>query len=115
MVATFEYNGELTIGNLYYRTEVGAHENSQSPYGTFDQGGNVWEWNEALATSSDRGLRGASYYQHAIDGSMHAEYRSLYATPVYEQFHFGFRVAAVPEPATLSLLCLGGLVLRRRR
>ena len=33
----------LTIGALYYRTEAGAHENSDSPYGTFDQGGNVNE------------------------------------------------------------------------
>ena len=39
--------GGYTIGSPYYRTEVGAHENSDSPYGTFDQGGNVWEWNEA--------------------------------------------------------------------
>ena len=25
---------------------MGEFENSESPYGTFDQGGNVWEWNE---------------------------------------------------------------------
>jgi hypothetical protein len=36
--ATF-YDGSYTIGSPYWRTEIGAHENSDSPYGTFDQGG----------------------------------------------------------------------------
>jgi formylglycine-generating enzyme required for sulfatase activity len=49
--ATFWNNG-YTIGSPYYRTEVGDHENSDSPYGTFDQGGNVWEWNEAIIIGS---------------------------------------------------------------
>ena len=31
-----------------YTTVVGEFQNSASPYGTFDQGGNVWEWNEAI-------------------------------------------------------------------
>ena len=37
-----------SIGSPYYRTNVGEFENSASAYGTFDQGGNVWEWNEAI-------------------------------------------------------------------
>jgi len=44
--ATF-WQGEYTIGQPYWRTEAGAHENSLSPYGTFDQGGNILEWNES--------------------------------------------------------------------
>jgi formylglycine-generating enzyme required for sulfatase activity len=55
--ATFYSNG-YTIGSPYYRTEVGDHENSDSPYRTFDQGGNVYEWNEAIVYGSYRGLRG---------------------------------------------------------
>ena len=44
--ANFHVGGVYTIGGPYWRTEVGEFENSESPYGTFDQGGNVWEWNE---------------------------------------------------------------------
>ena len=62
--ATFYgYPGDFTIGSPYYRTEVGAHENSDSPYGTFDQGGNVFEWNEAVLSGSYRGVRGGGLLQ----------------------------------------------------
>jgi sulfatase modifying factor 1 len=42
-----------------YLTGVGAFTNSVSAYGTFDQSGNVYQWNDLDGTaSSDRGLRG---------------------------------------------------------
>ena len=48
-----------------YTTVVGEFQNSPSPYGTFDQGGNVWEWNEAIIyQDSDcvlRDVRGGSF------------------------------------------------------
>ncbi len=59
--ATYFHNGAYTIGPPYYRTEVGAHENSESPYGTFDQGGNVWEFNESIPLFDGRGIRGGAY------------------------------------------------------
>jgi len=112
--ATF-YDNSYTIGSPHYRTEVGAHENSESPYGTFDQGGNVWEWNEAILRGSYRGLRGGSYdlnvhHLHASDrGSLN---------PTYESSDVGFRVVSIPEPGSLVLLVcglLGGLMSWRLR
>jgi len=92
--------GDYTIGSPYYRTVVGAHENSESPYDTFDQGGNVWEWTEAILYSSYRGLRGGSAYS---DGpTLHASYRSDVGNPTDEYNSVGFRVAEIPEPAPIE-------------
>jgi len=111
--ATFYDNGD-TIGSPYYRTEMGAHENSESPYDTFDQGGNVWEWNEALI-GSYRGLRGGSFSGSGDGSDLHAPSR-FYLNPSYESYGVGCRVSAVPEPATMAMLALGGLgMLIRRR
>jgi formylglycine-generating enzyme required for sulfatase activity len=113
--ATFSINGGnyYTIGSPYYRTEAGAHENSDSPYGTFDQGGNIWEWTEATDDVMSRGWRGGSW-GHG-DSHMHASDRVFNFLPTDENIISGFRVAHVPEPATLTLLTLGGLALVRRR
>jgi len=106
-------DGGYTIGSPFYRTSVGEFELSESPYDTFDQGGNVWEWNEAIIPGSYRGLRGGSFVYD--DHSLHAAFRGS-TDPTGEIGNVGFRVSAVPEPATMSLLALGGLgMLMRRR
>ncbi len=117
-------SGDYTIGSPYYRTEVGAHENSDSPYGTFDQGGNVWEWNEAVTENrfdedAFRGLRGGSYgvfdlWIHGHGASLHAAGRDDFM-PTYESDSIGFRVVAVPEPGSAAFLVLGTLAIVRRR
>ena len=47
-------NCEVAVGGP---TDVGAYTLSASPYGTFDQGGNVSEWNET-GLGSTLGIRG---------------------------------------------------------
>lgn len=105
--ATFPDNG-FTIGDPYYRTEVGAHENSDSPYGTFDQGGNVWEWNEAVVPAmphqsdqSLRGVRGGFFGGYWPQVSV---WDSAVSDPTYESCAIGFRVAYIPEPGTIVML-----------
>jgi formylglycine-generating enzyme required for sulfatase activity len=100
-----------------YTTLIGEFQNSDSPYGTFDQAGNVWEWNEAIpyqdVTLASRGLRGGSFYSSYE--ALFAGSRFGSAWPTDEGIGFGFRVAEVPEPATLALLALGGLAVLKRR
>ncbi len=89
------YGSDYAIGGPYYRTEVGAYnaKPSDSPYGTFDQGGNIMEWNEAVFYVSYRGIRGGSF--HDNDGILHAAPRNG-ASPTVEIIYHGFRVAEVP-------------------
>ncbi|MCP4241945.1 MAG: formylglycine-generating enzyme family protein [bacterium] len=93
-------NCSRAVGNL---TDGGSYTGSASPNGTFDQGGNVWEWNEALI-SSNRGLRGGSFGNGP--GYLAASYR-YYGNPTYEDNIVGFRVASIPEPGTGLLLMTG--------
>jgi formylglycine-generating enzyme required for sulfatase activity len=85
-----------------------------SYYATFDQNGNVWDWNESIINGDYRGVRGGSFAY--VNGSNEvAAYRAYSPPPWIGNCDVGFRVSEVPEPATLSLLALGGLSLLRRR
>ena len=90
-----------------YLTPVGTFAASPGPYGTYDMGGDVWQWNEANISGSFRGLRGGSW----ID-SPAAWPRPPAATtshPTVENNNIGFRVASVPEPGSLALLLAGAV------
>jgi formylglycine-generating enzyme required for sulfatase activity len=101
------YINDYAIGSPYYLTVAGEFELSDSPYGTFDQGGNVFEWNEALNTDY-RGLRGGWFTYDFFD-SLLASYSYGYLASL-EDGAVGFRVArsAVPEPNSLVIFTLGG-------
>jgi len=96
------YGTPYPIDSPYYTTLVGEFQNSTSPYGTFDQGGNVWEWNESVLYSSSRGLRGGDWDYYGSDALLASSRFSSY--PTYEHGNVGFRVASVPEPGSLAML-----------
>jgi len=105
------WDGDYAIGTPYWRTEVGYFGLSGSPYGTFDQGGNVWEWTEAVLYGSSRGVRGGSF--GGLEEYLLAASRGD-SDPTEEYNSVGFRVV-IPEPAAMVLLALGGLMVVRRR
>ncbi len=100
-------------GSFYFPlTDVGAYALSASPYGTFDQGGNVREWNESLLSTFDgalRGFRGGGWQDIYFDNGAF----SRGADPATTQFNdLGFRVATViPESNTFLLFGLGALAI----
>jgi formylglycine-generating enzyme required for sulfatase activity len=98
-----------------YLTEVGAFESSPSAYQTFDQGGNLGEWNDDVIQDSFRSVRGLGWGFDAA--SQQATTRSMIA-PHQEGMDYGFRLATVPEPSTYMLLLMsagGALWLASRR
>ena len=101
-----------------YLTAVGWFWASPGPYGTFDMGGDLWQWNETAVTTDSRGLRGGEFGSGA---SYLASSERLNDSPMDNFDHYGFRVAAsVAEPSTITLLlasaaCLLGYAWRRRR
>jgi formylglycine-generating enzyme len=89
------YQGGYTIGGPYYRTPIGAFTNSESPYGTFDQGGNVEEWNETSR-------RGGAF--DTVSFALAASERAYPPARGAAGAGYGFRVAYVPEPNYMILI-----------
>ena len=87
-----------------YLTDAGAYTSAVSPYGTFDQAGNVWEWNEALISGSFRGVRGGSW-GNFFSSNLQSSFR-FSENPTGGYSSIGFRVATVPEPSTAVLAIL---------
>jgi formylglycine-generating enzyme required for sulfatase activity len=102
------------IGAPQHEWYVGSYPNSPSPSGTFDQGGNVWEWNETII-GANRGARGGGYDDFDVSNLAASTRGSPPGTT--ESRTLGFRIAAFPEPSTPAglLSAIGMLVLLRRR
>jgi formylglycine-generating enzyme required for sulfatase activity len=112
--------------NQNYLTDVGAFSGSGSFYGTFDQTGNVEQWNDLDGTSGEsRGFRGGYWYTTSPEGISSSNRSAV--DPDYDDSAVGFRLASpvsgpspVPEidPAGMgSVLALvtGALGLLERR
>jgi formylglycine-generating enzyme required for sulfatase activity len=83
-------------------------------FGTFDQGGNVREWTDAVINGSSRGLRGGSWFANVI---FLRSPSSGSSAPTVEFDNVGFRVASVPEPTSMVLMMVasGVMLIRRKR
>jgi formylglycine-generating enzyme required for sulfatase activity len=83
-------NYNKVVKNL---TNVGAYTGTTSPYGAFDMGGNVYQWDEALIGGSFRGLRGGSFFENS--NGLLSSFRITFLVPTGEGLLIGFRVASV--------------------
>lgn len=104
--------------DLNYLTEVGAYASSVGPYGTYDQGGLLWEWNDAVIAAGEpniRGLRGGSWFYESTVYAK-SDFRLSTIPETWENMATGFRLAAnvtvVPEPpfvvhVAMALLLIG--------
>jgi len=95
---------------------VGAFAASRGPYGTYDQGGDVWQWNDTPINGVYRDLRGGSFAD--VSAYLENSFPDGTPDPTLVNPSVGFRVAYVPEPSSLTLLLAGAVALgiwRQRR
>ena len=85
------YNNAMEGG---HSTDVGAFSGSGSFYGTFDQSGNVFQWNDQNGTAGFRGVRGGHWFNGLASNfpSSWALYFSM--SPSFDNNDIGFRLAS---------------------
>jgi hypothetical protein len=115
------YEAVLNDGfNQGHPNAVASAGSASSAYGTYGQGGNVWEWTESASNGlnnssvDDRAYRAGDWSD--TEEKLRASYRHD-SVPTVSSDVIGFRVASVPEPTTALLLLSSAVlfVLRRRR
>jgi sulfatase modifying factor 1 len=107
------YNGGFAVtqstvfnNGVNYLSDAGAYSLASSYYGTFDQGGNVFEWSEAGVGTGV--IRGGSWDQS--EARLRATSR-LGPAAGFENYNLGFRLVYIPEPSAFALLGVGVLLL----
>ena len=86
-----------------YLTDSGAFSGSPSHYGTSDQAGNVFEWNDLDETAGVvRGFRGGSWQNSTQDCNLSSVARWEY-TPIEASNVVGIRLAGLRKTARASL------------
>ncbi|MDR1282956.1 MAG: formylglycine-generating enzyme family protein [Opitutaceae bacterium] len=137
---TYAGSDDLDAVNANYNNDTGSASDLRdvaggliSASGTFDQSGNVWEWNDMLVTTWNdtdlgelnvRGLRGGAFNYGGENSS--SLWRSYSQRVEDGSRHIGFRVvsltilAAVPEPGTYAaamglMILITGVWIRRGR
>ncbi len=103
----FSVTQSKTYSNVQnYLTDVGTYSGSASYYGTFDQGGDVLEWNDGVI-SPGRGLRGGSWPGSAT--FLLSSYRPG-VDPSTVREDYGFRIATIAASAIGSSEAAGPLI-----
>jgi hypothetical protein len=90
---------------------VGSYINTTSTYGAFDMFGNATEYTDTAGTGADVGrpqmFSGSWATTVASAGSWNATAAGIFRSSTTATGQVGFRVAAVPEPATIALASVG--------
>lgn len=136
LIGSGSNQANFTLANVYSVTQTGSYSSTQnylsntgafagsaSYYGTFDQNGNVWEWNDLTgAAGTLRGYRGGDWADDEFD--LDSSRRAVSAPNKDNGLgdYTGFRLSApvaVPEPSTYCLalagLAFGGFSMWRRK
>ena len=92
-----------------YLTPVGAFAASPGPYGTYDMGGDVWQWNEANISGSFRGLRGGGWGNNSDDLASSVPRRLDYPTERGSAASGSAWQVFVPEPGSITLVACGAI------
>lgn len=106
------FNGGADWGGLDGNVTTVGTNGGPSAYGTYDQNGNVWEWNDSISNNL-RGIGGGDWFctgfrlstggttTYNPDGSVRQAISVYHGDPSTENEKIGFRVATSSNPLNL--------------